>query len=86
MTKLLATCGALSIAALLALAEPAGAATQQRPDGYRNNDQIEVSAARRNRRVYHRYWGPGPYYWGPYYRPYYYPRPWPLPFVGPFWW
>ncbi len=91
MTKILAVCGALSVAAVLALAEPAGAAQQQRPDGYRNNDQIEVSSARRHRRVYryryHRYWGPGPYYYGPYYRPYYYrPAPFPLGPVWPFWW
>lgn len=88
MTKMLAICGALLVAALLTLSDPAGAA-QPRPDGYRNNDQIEVSAARRQRRVYryHRRWGPGPYYgYGPYSRPYYHPQPWPLPFVGPFWW
>ncbi len=54
MTKLLAICGALLVAALLAFSDPAGAA-QQRPDGYRNNDQIEVSAARRHRRHHHRY-------------------------------
>ena len=89
MTKLLAICGALLVAALLAFSDPAGAA-QQRPDGYRNNDQIEVSAARRHRRHHHRYhrhyWGPGPFYWGPYHRRHHHPAPWPFPFIGPFWW
>ncbi len=87
MIKVLATCAAL--ATLLALPDPAAAA--QRPDGFRNSDQIEVSSARRPRRYYRSYarpyWGPGPYYYRPYYRPYYYaPAPWPFPFVGPFWW
>ena len=87
MTKLLAICTALLVAALLALSDPAGAA-QQRPDGYRNNDQIEVSSARRHRRYYssRRYYrpryyaepvyAPAPYYA---YQPYY--RPAPFPFI-----
>jgi hypothetical protein len=87
MNKMLATCAALAVATVLALPDTAAAA--QRPDGFRNSDLIEVSAARRHRRVYrYRHWGPPPpYYYRPYYRPYYYgPAPWPFPFFGPFWW
>jgi hypothetical protein len=88
--KLLAACAAVAVTAMLALPGSAGA-TEQRADGIRNNDGIEVSAQRRYRRYYYgpryyygyrRHWAPRYYYARPYYRPYYY-RPYYR--VGPLW-
>ncbi len=92
MTKILALGAAAAITAAVALTSPAGAA-EPRADGLRNADQIEVSSARRHRRVYvRRYYGPryygGPYYDDPYYAygyyPYRYYRPGPYIGIGPF--
>ena len=52
---------------------------EQKADGLRNSDQIEVSSARRHRRHVHRYWRPR-YAYRPYYRPYsYYGAPYYRP-------
>jgi hypothetical protein len=90
MPKLLAACAALAVTAMFALPGSAGA-TEQRADGIRNNDGIEVSSRHRHYRRYHygpryyygyrRHWAPRYYYARPYYRPYYarpYYRPWPF--------
>jgi hypothetical protein len=88
MQKTLATFAALAALGLAALPGPA-AADERRPDGFRSNDQVDVSAAKRKvRRHYYarRYYG-GPYYDGPFYDPYYYgPRyygPGPGIYIGP---
>ena len=87
MSKLLAACAALAVTAVLALPGSAGA-TEQRADGIRNDDGIEVSAARRHWRRhyygsryygYRRHWAPRYYYARPYYRPYY-ARPYYRPY------
>jgi hypothetical protein len=98
MTRIFTALAVFGTLVMLSLPATAGAAN--RPDGIRNAEQTNVSAARRHYRRYYRhhrryvrpYYG-GPYYgygYGyyprPYYRPYYY-RPAPLPFF-PFmpWW
>ena len=87
MFKILAVCAAVGATALIALPGQASA-SEQRADGYRTSDQIEVSSARRHRRYYssRRYYrpryyaepayAPAPYYA---YQPYY--RPAPFPFI-----
>lgn len=96
MTKLLASVAAIGAAALISMSPANAASQQQRADGMRNSDQIEVSAQRRHYRHYygHRYYGPRYGYYGPrYYRPYYgynsyayspYYRPYyrPGPYIG----
>src|SRR5262245_387037 len=82
MSKILASCAALAVTALLAWPVPTKA-EQPRADGLRNASDIEVSSARRRYRYYparrygyygprYNYYGPrygyyGGYYGGPYY-------------------
>jgi hypothetical protein len=99
MTKLLATCAAVAIAAVLALPAPAGAA-ERSAAGIEQTQSTDISAAKRKYRKHRRhythryYYGPryysAPYYRGygayaydPYYRPYY-TRPGISVGVGPF--
>lgn len=96
MTKLLASAAAIGVAALISIGSANAAPQQDRADGIRNADQIEVSSARRHYRHYrtYRHYGPRYGYAGPrYYRPYfydsyayspYYSRPYyrPGPYVG----
>ncbi len=96
MSRTIAFLAALGTIAVLAFAAPVSASAKQA--GVSNAEQMNVSAARRHVRRYHRRWvrpyrpyyGHYPYYsrpyyyYRPYYRPYYYG---PLPFF-PFapWW
>ena len=68
MMKILATCAAVALSSAFALPTSAVAA-EQRADGVRNQDQIEVSSQRRYRRYGYRY-GPRYGYRHGYYRPY----------------
>jgi len=70
MYKVLGTCAAIAVTAFIALPTSAGA-IEQRADGMRTSDQIEVSSARRHRRYYssRRYYGTRRYYARPYYEP-----------------
>ena len=86
MSKMLATCAAVAVTALIALPAPAGAA-ERSAAGVKQAEQIEISSARRHHRRYvRRYYAPRPYYYSrpyyapyraygydPYYRPYYQP-------------
>lgn len=60
---------AAALAACFVLPGPAQSA-EQKADGLRNSDQIEVSSAQRHHRYVHRHWRPH-YAHRPYYRPYY---------------
>ena len=96
MTKFLAGAAAIGVATLISMGSANASPQQQKADGMRNAEQIEVSAQRRHRH-YHGYRHYGPrhgYYGGPrYYRPHYgynsygynpYYRPYyrPGPYVG----
>jgi hypothetical protein len=95
MTKMLATCAAVAVTALMALPASANAAAPRHASVTRPVP-TDISAARRHHRVYarhpygrHRYYGRyygGPYYnsyaYDPYYRPYYSPGPYVA--FGPF--
>ena len=80
MSKMLATCAAIAVTALIALPAPAGAVEKSAPGVTKQTELTDISAARR---VYHRryvrhYYRPYyvysyPHYW-PYYRPYAYHR------------
>ena len=77
MNKLLATCAAIAVTAVVMLPGAAGAADRA-ADGLRNAEQIEVSSQQRYRRYHNsrRYYGRT--YARPYYRSYnqsYYDRP-----------
>jgi hypothetical protein len=78
MTKLLASAAAIGVAALISMGSANAAPQQDRADGMRNADQIEVSSARRHHRRYYRHYGYRHYgprygYSAPrYYRPYFY--------------
>jgi hypothetical protein len=73
------------VAGCFALPGPAQSA-EQKADGLRNSNQIEVSSARRHRRHVYRAWRPR-YAYRPYYRPYsYYGAPYYQPsyYGGPY--
>jgi len=77
MNKLLATCAAIAVTAVVMLPGAAGAA-ERTADGLRNAEQIEVSSQQRYRRHYNsrRYYGRSrAYYRQPYYDQSYYARP-----------
>ncbi len=95
MTKLLASAAAIGVAALISMSPANAAPEQQRADGMRNAEQVDVSSARRHRhyRNTYRHYGPrygyyGPRYYRPYgynaygYQPYYRPYYRPGPHVG----
>ncbi|MBI4275676.1 MAG: hypothetical protein HY659_13355 [Rhizobiales bacterium] len=85
MTRIIILLAALVTGAVLAFSVPADAA-QRKADGFRNAEQIDVSAHRRHYRYYRYhpryYYGPRFYYGAPYpyyYRPYrYHYAPWPF--------
>ena len=98
MYKILATCAAVAVTALIALPGPVSAA-ERRADGIQNSDQLEVSSQRRYRRHasprrYHGQRSYGRSYYAPQYgyaprsnygyapRPYYRPAPFPFFFGG----
>lgn len=93
MSRLLATCAALAVTALVTLPAPAANAAD-RNASLMKTAPIEVSSARRHYRhhVYRRYYGPRyGYYGGPYYgydayaySPYYRPAPYVGFGIGPF--
>lgn len=79
MNKLLATCAAIAVTAVVMLPGAAGA-TERTADGLRNAEQIEVSSQQRYRRYHNsrRYYGRSysrSYYRQPYYDQSYYARP-----------
>jgi hypothetical protein len=78
MSKWLATCAALAVAALIVLPAPTGAA-QRKATGLNPTDQIEVSAARRRRVTVRPRWR-GPH--GRYYEAYDYGRRFHAPFAA----
>jgi hypothetical protein len=86
MTKLLATCAAVAVTALLALPAPASAA-ERSTAGVQQTSPTDISAARRYyRRHYVRhYYGPRRYYGRSYYAPYnaYGYDPYYRPYYGP---
>ena len=75
MSKILATCAAIAVTAMIALPAPAGAAEKSAPAAKQTgaNQLTDISAARRHYRRYgyvrHHYYRP--YYRSGYYRPYY---------------
>ena len=92
MSKMLVTCAAIAVTALIALPAPAGAVEKSAP-GVKQTELTDISAARRiHRRYVRHYYRPyysRPYYapydayaYDPYYRPYY--RPGVSVGVGPF--
>jgi hypothetical protein len=94
MNKMLVTCAAIAVTALIALPAPAGAAEKSAP-GVKQTELTDISAARRMHRRYvrhyyrphygysRRYYGAyDAYAYDPYYRPYY--RPGVSVGVGPF--
>jgi len=74
MSKMLATCAAIAVTALIALPAPAGAVEKSAPGVTKQTELTDVSAARR---VYHRRYVRHHYrpYYGYRYRPYYGYRP-----------
>lgn len=94
MTRIIMLFATLAIGAVLAFVFPAEAAPRK-ADGFRNSEQVDVSAHRRRYRYYRHYryyprYRPY-YYYGPriyygyypyYYRPYRYYAPFPF---GPWW-
>jgi hypothetical protein len=93
MSKLLATCAAIAVTAMIALPAPAGAVEKSAP-GVKQTELTDISAARRYHRRYVRHYS-RPYYSRGYYAPYdayaydpYYRRPYYRPGVsvgvGPF--
>jgi hypothetical protein len=97
MSKMLATCAAIAVTAMIALPMPAGAAEKgvSGATQSKQNELTDVSAARRHYRygyARHRYYRPyysrgyyrpyNSYAYDPYYRPYY--RPGLSVGVGPF--
>jgi len=85
MSKMLATCAAIAVTALIALPAPAGAVEKSAP-GVKQTELTDISAARRYHRRYVRhyykphygysrgYYAPyDAYAYDPYYRPYYRP-------------
>ena len=95
MSKLLATCAAIAVTAMIALPAPASAA-EKGAAAAKQTELTDISAARRHHRGYsrrayrpyygHRHYGHryyrGGYAYDPYYRPYY--RPGFSVGVGPF--
>jgi hypothetical protein len=92
MSKMLATCAAVAVTALIALPVPVGAVEKSAP-GVKQTELTDISAARRIHRHYlrhtyrpyysRRYYAPyDAYAYDPYYRPYY--RPGFSVGVGPF--
>lgn len=90
MSKILATCAAVAVTAVMALPAPAGA-TERRADGIQSQQQaggLEFSDQRRryyrSRYYSRRYYG-GPRYYSGYSAPYYAyaPRPYYRPYYGP---
>jgi Ni/Co efflux regulator RcnB len=92
MSKILATCAAVAVTALIALPAPASAAEKNAP-AVKQGELTDISAARRIHRGYVRhhyrpyysrgYYAPyDAYAYDPYYRPYY--RPGFSVGVGPF--
>lgn len=75
MSKLLITCAAAAVTALVALPASASPAQKQQGDtSMKTSEQIEVSSARRHHRRYTRHYHYGPRYYRPYYgRSYYAP-------------
>ncbi|MEI8150544.1 MAG: hypothetical protein WCG92_02975 [Hyphomicrobiales bacterium] len=68
MTRILATCAAAAITAIIALPAPASAAERGAAGIKQSAELTDVSAARRHRRGYARhYYGPRRYYSRPYY-------------------
>jgi len=74
MSKMLATCAAIAVTALIALPAPAGAVEKSAPGVTKQTELTDISAARR---VYHRHYFRRHYrpYYGYRYRPYYGYRP-----------
>ena len=93
MSKILATCAAVAVTALIALPAPAGAA-ERNAAGVKQAELTDVSSARRHHRRYVRHSYRPHYYGRPYYAPYnayaydpyypYYYRPGFSVGVGPF--
>jgi hypothetical protein len=89
MNKMLVTCAAIAVTALIALPAPAGAVEKSAP-GVKQTELTDISAARRIHRRYVRH-SYRPYYSRPHYsRPYYAPYdayaydPYYRPYYRPF--